>query len=258
MTEPIRVRIQHTSMQFSDDHEQHKHDALRLFSRARLRDVWACTGTEAGDNAQHHDLHDLLVNSAHRHGFYIRTTHAGEWVALNRQYLESFKSGFDGPFIPGKAGSNAPRGIAWASAEAKNGFGRFTFGAAHYLTRRSIEQTGHNNALLIQGIGDFGRKYGKMSDVCFIGADVNTDDAAFNVFNGEPFTSIADELGKHPPTHGNHAIDVIASYNHDRRVKGYRYNVYRDPEVHLFSDHFMLEADYLVEPTRPPSRAAVA
>jgi len=247
------VRIQHTSMQFSDSVAQHKSDAKKVFDRAVEKDVWAMTGTEAGVNKRNHDLHDALVAEAKSHGFFIQAHPTGEWVALNRKHLTNFKKGFEGPFIQGTAGSgrdasegaHAPRGVAWASGTAKSfRLGRLTFGSAHYLTNRSEAVSGSNQPL-INGIANWARQAGKGANVVFLGADTNTNDKRGDVFNGKPLTSISDELKKWPPTLGTTTyIDVIASYDHDGRVRAKSYNVYNDKQFPLATDHYLLDAVY--------------
>lgn len=247
------VRIQHTSMQFSDSQAHHKADAKKVFDRAADKDVWAMTGTEAGVNRKNHDLHDALVKEAKDHGFYLMAHDSGEWVALNRKHLTSLDKGFAGPFIKGTSGvgvaegAHAPRGIAWASGTAKSfKLGRLTFGSAHYLTNRSEAVSGSNQPL-IDGINAWAREKGKGVNVVFLGSDTNTNDKRTDVFNGKPLTTIADELKKWPPTLGTTTyIDVIASYDHDGRVAARSFNVFNDQAFPLATDHYLLDAVYEV------------
>lgn len=256
------VRIQHTSMQFSDSLAQHKSDAKKVFDRAVNKDVWAMTGTEAGSGKKNHDLRDALIEEAKDHDFYIQAHGTGEWVALSKKHLTSFQKGFEGPFIEGTSGvgvgggAHAPRGVAWASGTARSfRLGRLTFGSAHYLTNRSEVVSG-SNAPLIKGINDWAREKGKGANVVFLGADTNTNDKRTDVFNGRPLTSISDELKKWPPTLGTTTyIDVIASYDHDGRVKAKSYNVFNDREFPLFSDHYLLDAVYEVTEKAAPKKA---
>lgn len=261
------VRIQHTSMQFSDSKLQHSHDAKAVFDRAQDKGVWAMTGTEAGVSKKNHDLHDALVEEAGKHGFYINADPSGEWVALNKAHLTNFKKGFAGPFIKGTTGvgvaggAHAPRGIAWASGTAKSfHLGRLTFGSSHYLTNRSEAVSGSNEPL-IKGISAWGAQHGKGNGIVFLGADTNTNDKRGDVFSGRPFTSISDELKKWPPTLGTTTwIDVIASYDHDGRVRAKSYNVFNDKAFPLYTDHYLLDAVYEVTervlPKKKPAKKA--
>jgi hypothetical protein len=250
-----QVRIQHTSMQFSDNGDQHRHDAKSIFDRAEHQGVWACTGTEAGNTNGNHDLRTALSREAQAHQFGIYLSGFGEWVALNKRLLQDFDHGMAGPFIMGthgltaSQGAHSPRGIAWMSGITRpkdrlSHIGRLTFGAAHYLTDRSEQATNMTNKPLTKGIADWGHEHGQGNNVVFLGADVNTNDRAADVFMGQPFTTIADELGKWPATHGRRAIDVVASYNHDRRVKAKSYQVLDDNDMYLAGDHYALDAVY--------------
>lgn len=243
----VVVRIQHTSMQFSDSVGQHKHDAKAVFDRAVAKGVWAMTGTEGGGKS----LHSALVAEAKSHGFYINAHKDGEWVALNPKYLTGFEKGFAGPFIPGTKGlkaaqgAHSPRGVAWASGKAKNyKLGRLTFGSAHYLTNRSEAVSGSNDRL-VRGISEWAKKHGAGVNVVFLGADTNTSDKRQDVFNGKPLTSISDELKKWPSTMPSGGkIDIIGSYDHDGRVKAKSYTVLDDKEFFLATDHYLLDATY--------------
>lgn len=241
----VVVRIQHTSMQYSDSAQQHLHDAKAVFDRAVARKIWACTGTESGAG-KNHDLRDALVRAAQEHDFFILAHGQGEWVALNRRYLSGIVSGFAGPFIEaqGGRGGHAARGVTWASGVAEAKLGRITVGSCHYLTDRSERAQGESNQALIRGIAQWGREAGKGSGVAFLGGDVNTNDRSQDVFGGRPFTTIADELRTWPATHGRSIIDMVASYDHDGRVKALRYQVLNDKEFMLYSDHNLLHAVY--------------
>jgi hypothetical protein len=242
----VTVRIQHTSLQFSDSKAQHVHDVNKIFTRAVDRSIWACSGTEAG-GGDNHDLRDALIRSAHVHDFFLNSNPNGEWVALNKRFLTNFDQGFAGPFVPaeGGKGGHSARGVVWASGKALHGhLGRLCFGSCHYLTDRSEEKNNQTNLAIVKGIGAWGRTHGKGSGVVFIGADANTNDRTQDVFMGRPFTTIADELKKWPATHGANVIDVIASYDHDGRVVARAYQVYSDKEFSLYTDHNLLHAVY--------------
>jgi hypothetical protein len=190
-----------------------------------------------------------LIKQAQVHDFYIYAHPQGEWVALNKRYLQGFTKGFAGPFVPaqGGRGGHAARGVTWVSGESRTGnLGKITVGSCHYLTDRSEAAHDQSNAPIVQGIAKWGREKGMGKDVVFIGADTNTNDKALDVFSGKPFTTIADELKKYPPTHGRRVIDIIASYDADKRVKAKAYTVAGDKDYPLYSDHDLLHAVYEV------------
>lgn len=246
------IRLQHSSGQFSDSRDEHAHDAKAIFDHATKREAWVVTGTESGESPVNHDLHDLIVKEAAAHNFAIYANRFGEWVAMNRSFLRSLRHGYEGPFIPGShgltaaQGGHSPRGVTWMQGQARGvDLGRITTGAAHYLTKRSIEGTGHTNHALQAGIGVFGKEFGPKGDKVFFAADTNMQDRRTDVFAGHPFTTCWDELGKHPSTgHGN--IDIIASYDEDKRVSCKAARSLTDSDLRLYSDHFTIEATYEV------------
>ena len=127
-------------------------------------------------------------------------------------------------------------------------------GSAHYLTNRSEAVSGSNDKL-VNGISNWAREKGKGNGVVFLGADTNTNDKRGDVFNGKPLTSISDELKKWPATMGTTTwIDVIASYDHDGRVKAKAYNVLNDKAFFLNSDHYLLDAVYEITERAPAKK----
>jgi hypothetical protein len=255
------LRIQHNSMQFSDNRDQHAHDAKAVFDRAAEREVAFVSGTESGNAADNHDLRDFLIREAHAHGFFIRAHKFGEWVAVNRDLVQVEDSGFRGPYIQGTHGLNAsegahsPRGITYASGTLKaEDVGLVTVGSAHFLTNRSEEVSG-SNAPLIKGVGEFGHEFGGGRKLVFMDADANDNDLRNDVFDGQPFTTARDELDRALATHGRDkkhgtAIDFIASYDSDKRVSAVSYHVLDDSDLKLATDHFLLEATFEVESLR--------
>ena len=252
-TSPIRFRIQHNSMQFSDTAENHAHDARAVFDHASEKGNWVVTGTESGASPANHELRDWLIKEAKAHGYLGYFHKYGDWVAYDKTKFTKITHGWAGPFIPGTKGksvaqgAHSPRGITWMSGTTDAGV--ITVGSCHFLTKLSIGASGPNTPLL-RGIKAFGAEHGKGRKLAFLNADANTNDKAKDVFAGiAPFTTVADELKTYYSTHGvdkKHGaiIDVISSYNADGRVKAKSYDVLDDSQVKLYSDHFMLEAVY--------------
>lgn len=249
----MRITLAQISGEAFDSPRQHRSDARKQFDFFVRHGVWAAMGTEAGATEKNHDYRDALILEAEKHDFYIFASKYGEWVALNRRVLHDFDHGYDGPFLahgPGHSG----RGVAWASATARDGkLGRLTFGELHALAPHNIEK-GLSNEPLWLGVADWGHTMGLGSDIVFVSGDSNDDDLKHDVFQGGPFTTIADELGKHPGTHGKNKqtgnpIDFIASYNKDKRVEGIPpYKVFDDSDLKLATDHFLLLANFEVGP----------
>lgn len=254
----VDVVIQHNSMQFSDDRDQHEHDVNVVFDLAVDTGSWMIGGTEAGDISRKHDLHDLIIDIGEGHDFYVFAHKYGEWVALNKRYMHNFGHEYMGPFIEGThgisapQGAHSPRGVTVGYGEARqHSLGQLAFAEAHYMTHRSEAVSGSNEPLY-KGIAEYGRMYGSAHKKAFMCADANERDDHVDVFHGRPFTTISDELNKKFKTHGINThrgtqIDYIASYDSDGGVKGKEFEVWDDSDHKLFSDHFILHAVYGVK-----------
>jgi hypothetical protein len=254
MNDETIVRIQWNAGEAFDSPEQHAHDAHKLFEHAASWGAWAIGGSEAGRT----DLRRSLERAAGRHRFELFLSRYGEWVALNTRFLSARHAGFEGPFIPGtrgpaRDGGHAPRGIAWARGRdyRQQVGGWLTFGASHWLTQRAISSTGLSNDPIVAGTARFGRRCGAGGSKVFLMADTNEHDDQRDVFHGKPFTSLSGELGQHPATHGRDTehgtrIDVIASWDDDKRVRGRRYDVLDDGDLQLAQDHFVLLGEYAI------------
>lgn len=107
------------------------------------------------------------------------------------------------------------------------------------------------------------KKHGKGFDIAFFAGDQNVDEQADNnktalrsqmdgTFRDNGLLTIWDEMQVFPPTHGlNHGptIDIIGSYNPDKRVKAKRWKVY---QKHA-SDHRPISAWYEVSHVKKAS-----
>ena len=104
------------------------------------------------------------------------------------------------------------------------------------------------------------KKHGKGRTLSFFGGDQNVDEQSDNqrrdarsqmdgVFRDNGLLTIWDEMGVFPPTHGlehGPTIDIIGSYNPDKRVKAKRWKVY---PKHA-SDHRPISAWYEITHTQ--------
>jgi hypothetical protein len=259
------LRIAHASMQFSDTDKQQKRDAERLFGRAEDKQYRWITGTEAGPGS---DLAKYLRGSAREAGyrFFSPKAPTDAWVAVDEGFIkESWDTGYI-PVIPGsaqldKTGKKFPRwgpkGVVWVSWETDD-LGEFHVAAGHYLKdgarpgpQANINGVNHYlwNKKLGTAFGEWAKEHGKGKNVAFVGADVNIIDRDHDVFFGAPLTTLWDELGKHENTgHGN--IDVIATYDGDKRVAAKSCRALSDGEFFLNTDHFLVEAEVDVKPLK--------
>ena len=126
-------------------------------------------------------------------------------------------------------------------------YGQVSVGVSHYMThgRKPSDEYYNANTKLTRAIGEWGKEHGKGRKLAFYAADANIVDRTDDVFRGAPFTTLADELKDHQNT-GHGAIDVIASYNADKRVKGTYWRVLDDKEFPLTTDHFLCEGGFEV------------
>jgi hypothetical protein len=247
------LRLMHASMQFSDSPSEERSDAAALVKWADKNGVAFLTGTEAGQRTVYVEA---FTDLAKQYGWKYTAKH-GEWVMVNLDKITGKAvPGYAGPFIPGTRGLTAPqgahgpRGITYLSATVP-AIGEVTVGSCHYLTKRSIDATGHSNTPLIKGIAQFGKDHGKGKALVFINGDINRDDQYRDAFDGNPFTTIWDELKKWPATHGRDkahgsTIDMSASWNADGRVSAKSGRVLDDSDLRLSTDHFPLVATYTI------------
>lgn len=243
----MKVRMQHTSMQFSDTTAHKRADAHKIFVRAAKEKVAWCTGTESGQQASG-DLRTALAKEAKDAGYKF-TVIADLWIAVRKDLI--IKGSWDQGFIrtlESNTGSQtfSDRGISWVQFD-NHQVGRVSVGCSHYMTngRHPGDEYYRANARLTEAIGTWGRKHGAGSALAFYAADTNVSDRQADVFRGSPFTTIADELRDWKDT-GHGSIDVIASYNADGRVSALRWTVLDDRQFFLNTDHYLCEAIYEV------------
>jgi len=238
----------HCSMQFSDSKEQKAADAHKIFTRvANGKKAWI-TGTEAGLGASA-DLRRFLEKEAKAadYRFYAKSD---VWVAVRRERIEpkSWRTGWIQTLESGTGSQNfSDRGIAWATWDDVVLKATVSVGVSHYMThgRKPGDEYYVSNTKLTKAIGAWGREYGKGGKLAFYGADANIPDRTDDVFRGAPFTTLADEL-KDWQNSGHGSIDIIASYDYDKRVKGKYWRVLDDKEFFLNTDHFACEGGFTV------------
>lgn len=237
----IHLDVMHCSMQFSDSLWQKKQDAQRIFGRARRTKRDWVTGTEAGQR----DLRKALGQACEEHGYRLHVAQ-DVWVAVSKNRIEGgWREGFTKVVDSSRGrGQHGDRGIGWVSFEHTR-VGTVSIGVCHYLTqgRKVKDPNYHLNTQLARAVGEWGRERGQGSALAFYAGDQNIPDLVYDTFRGAPFTSLADELGK-PQNTGHGSIDVIASYDHDKRVKGRYWRVLDDKEFWLHSDHFACEGGF--------------
>lgn len=247
--EPMRLRIAHVSMQFSDKRDQQLHDARVAFSRGY--DI--ITGTEAGgDNG----VAKALEVAAEENGYRLHNPRRYDtWVAVKGEIVadkwntgQRFALWRSSRTTPKPRGRWGDKGIAWATFDFGGRFGRVAVGSVHYLTRGGAgDYKRPSDRKYAEQIRKWVTRKGKKSRLAFIGGDFNLVDKHHDLFYGVPMTTCWDDLQKWPGTgHGN--IDAIARYDKDTRVRCVGARALRDNRVFLHSDHFIVEAEYEIKP----------
>lgn len=246
----IKVRAGHISMQFSDTVAQWKHDAAAVFAQNL---DWV-TGTEAGED----DNYRVLKAAAQKRGYRMKRF-GSNWVAVKKSIIKAgtFRWAHE-VVVPNSqvVGPGHDTSVIWATFTHKTkGVGRITVMSGHNPTKGkpAVETKDPARRVNLRWTQKAARVVGRRAkelgtganNLFFYGGDQNISDKAADTFFGQPLTSCWDELKKWPDTgHGN--IDVIASYDGDKRVSCVRARVFTDKELFLHTDHLLVLAVYRI------------
>lgn len=244
-TQIRKIDLAHFSMLHSLTEEQSLKDAAKIFGRGYM---WI-TGTEGGSDPLQRVLRVAAWNAG-----YTFHVYKANWICIKRDLItrHSLKKGAVTVVSNDQVhGHGHDLNVAWVQFDNPR-LGHVTVLCSHYATKgRPGENKAHTinvdeNRTLAHKIGDMGETYGKGSSLVFYGGDQNIVDKHTDTFFGEGFTSSWDELDKYENTgHGN--IDVIASFNKDGRVEAKSVRALDDKEMHMFTDHFPVEASFNVK-----------
>lgn len=241
-----RVHVMHCSMQYSDTDAQKRSDISDIFERAEDRGVSWITGTEAGEKV----LADIIKNHATKYGFSMHRWR-DNWICVRNAVVtpHTWKTG--SVFVAKASETVGPghdSGFPWVTWEFPK-LGVVSLAAGHYPTK-GAEKGDPNHKIVLRyakAVGDWAREKGAGKQLAFYQGDQNVTDREHDTFYGQPLTSAWDELGKYENTgHGN--IDVIASYDADGRVKTVYIRALDDTEFAQYSDHFVVEAGFEIQP----------
>lgn len=252
------IRLQHSSLLVFTTPEQKRQDAKRVFSTGAP----IITGTEAGAG-RGKATEDALRHSAKQWNYKIWLPGPQDaWVAIKESLMDKGKFKDEGliDVIPGSGRGDDPngrytaKGLPWVTFDCTQWKGEVSVGAGHWLTKgRTPGQTPpgqHNhyqwNTRMAKTVGAWAEDKGQGSGVVFYGADTNINDKPDDVFRGRPLTTCWDEIGKHPITLGKSTMDVIATYDKDKRVKCLSARVHKDHDLFLHADHFTISAVYRI------------
>jgi hypothetical protein len=251
------LHLAELGMQFSDTTRQKTIDVKRVFDHMVEHDITAIMGTEAG-GAKSADLRAALRAEAPRAGFHIFLARGSDaWIAVDKSKVVGTPKDWYDPVLDASAGvgKHTGRGVFGVEVDTCTGE-HITFLTSHYLTKGDlfhpevlIRENRRLNRLLADAIATHAKMKGAGGNLVFYGGDQNTVDRESDTFFGHPLTSCWDELEVWPNTgHGN--IDVIASYDHDTRVKCVDAWVSNDRKFKLNTDHWLVEAVFSIRPKK--------
>lgn len=238
-----------------------KHEVFvkRLLAFCVENEVDLVSGTEASKSPRN-NTRELLLDLGPKSGYHVTSTPHGEWVAAAHKFGKVKSTKFT-PVIPAKhglasQGGHDVRGILTQTVEPHDErLGTTHHGVAHWLTSGVDPNTlrGHQNIVLEDEIGHWGKEAAQGKDIAFFSGDTNRDDQFKDAFDAKPFTSCWDELGKWPVTHPSNkaetkgpTLDLVASWDRDKRVSCHKAVVLDDHDLPLPVDHLVVLATYRV------------
>lgn len=128
---------------------------------------------------------------------------------------------------------------------------------AHWVTRGGKGERvsrKEKRRRMSQAVASFVERHGEGARIAFFMGDTNESDerdnegsVIYEPLEQSDLVTVWDELGAYPPTHGpNSTIDIIGSYDRDKRVKAIRAVAHRGQ----YSDHRQVSAIYEVRGKR--------
>ena len=245
------LRVQHTSLQFSDTESQQVRDVRKLFATGK--DYPIKTGTEGGVETFSHDAL-RYVGKEFNHAVHVVR---GNWVAIDRAIIEpkSLNRGQEfvvkNDFVVGKMHDRILATIEFDHRDPR--IGHIGVGAAHYPTKGRLKSDPNNdiNEKYAHVIAEWMKETAKGPNIAFVHGDFNMldnqkrQDWSF----GENWTSMADELKAWKNT-GHGSIDGFGSYDNDGRVSAKYFRVLDDHELKMFTDHFVVRGAWTVKHLR--------
>lgn len=239
----MKLKVAHSSGQFSDTERQQSADARTLINQFAKRGWAWCSGTEANKASV---LGSTLRLLALDNGFAYHQPGGTVWNIHP-------KSLFTGPVeaqwikVVDATSRFGARGVLRVTGDCPAVKSDLTILVAHYCPEGAPGQRYYDaNKRIAHKIGDIGRAYGKGASLVFYSGDQNIPDGRYDTFMGQPFKSMGDELHVHPDT-GHGSIDVIASYNYDTRVSAESFRALGDTVIPMHTDHKIIEGVFNVK-----------
>lgn len=241
------LKHQHTALQFSDDRREQVWDVEQLFKRAKAFPLKS--GTEAGKETA---SHNALIECAKDYGHDIKFGRSN-WVAVDKKIVKKGSLKKDTVFVVSNDklfGHQHDRDFPYIMfTHVDDRIGRISVAGFHYSTKGRLPGDPNNdtNELYAKKIAEWMHKVARGSNIALGAGDFNMIDSlekqdwAF----GRPFTSMADELGTYKDT-GHGPIDGFVSFDKDGRVKAKKFEVLKDNEMKMYSDHYVCRGTWTV------------
>lgn len=242
------LKMQHSSLQYSDTNEQILEDVEKLFARGKQFPIK--TGTEAGPET----FNDNALRQFAKEYNHVLHIVRGCWIAVDKSIIKPGTVKRSQVFVAlnddiiGRMHDRIFATLAFTHADVR--IGRISQASIHYPTKGRTKNDPNNdiNELYSKRIGEWMRVASRGTALSFVNGDFNmsdripTQDWAF----GENFTSMADELEAWKNT-GHGPIDGFASYDRDGRVSPKRFQVLNDTKFPLHTDHFVCRGTWNVK-----------
>lgn len=241
------LKHQHTALQYSDGRDLQVKDVEKLFKKGKAFPIKS--GTEAGRETA---SHNALIECAKDYGHAIKFGRSN-WVAVDKAIVKKGSLKSDTVFVVSNdklTGHQHDRDFPFITfTHADERLGRISVAGFHYSTkgREQGDPNNDTNELYARKIAEWMRKVARGTNIALGAGDFNMIDTLERqdwAFGG-PFTSMADELGKHKNT-GHGPIDGFVSFDKDGRVKAKKFEVLDDSKLHLFTDHYVCRGTWTV------------
>lgn len=245
------LHIMQMSLRFNAEHDMLRHAIHTALSRDP--DVIGFTECRAGQTRP------LTLEVCRNMGYRLHGGHGDTGIAVaQRHHLYDFGATLVTPSEPGQPseGGHGPRYIDWSTFAFHHS--HITFHEAHWVTRHPDSlQRRRQHERMTQAMIHAVHRHGEGPRLAFFAGDINVDEARDKgrdhrlphwMFLQAGLRTIYDELHTYPDTAGRSTLDIIGSYDYDRRVHGCRVHVWpTSPGL----DHQQVSAWYDIRERNP-------
>lgn len=213
-----------------------------------------CRGSDVVTFTEVRTFHTELAHACKRHHYKLLLPDGGDTaiavLAAHEVIDHGYAASVEG--VPGKAsaGGHGERGIQHVTMRLMATREHVSVATGHWVTRRA--DTGRQQYQMTRDLADRVAQLASGRRLAFWSGDTNNDDhlqATSDVdreLRRGDLTSCWDELGRYPDTVPGATIDIIGSYDPDRRVECLRARTWHA----LHSDHKSVSAWYRIRGVR--------